>query len=118
MEKLIRIIKDFIKCLFVGSCISFGIIIIVGIISLLISKFDWIQSLQIVRSSILIIGSLGIVLGALLILKKRKEKELQFKEQWQKRYSVFSYRAVIIVNSFIIILYGGAVDWFIMSFIH
>lgn len=118
MEKLIRIIKDFIKCIFVGSCISFGIIIIVGIISLLVSKFDLRQSLEIIRSAILIIGSLGIVLGALLILKKRKEKELQFKEQWKKRYSVFSYRVVIIVNSFIIILYGGAIDWLIMSFIH
>lgn len=118
MEKLIRVIKDFIKCIFIGSCISFGIIVIVGIISLLVSKFDWRQSLEVVRSAILIIGSLGIVLGALLILKKRKEKELQFKEQWQKKYSIFSYRIVVIVDSFVIILYGGVIDWLIMSFIH
>ena len=74
MEKLIGIIKDFIKCIFVGSCISFGIIVIVGIISLLVSKFDWGQSLEVVRSATFIIGSLGIVLGALLILKKRGRK--------------------------------------------
>jgi len=118
VEKLIRVIKDFIKCIFVSSCISFGIIIIVGIISLLVSKFDWRQSLEVVRSAILIIGSLGIVLGALLILKKRNEKELQFKDQWQKKYSIFSYRIVVIVDSFIIILYGGVIDWLIISFVH
>ena len=118
MKKLIGALKDFIKCIIVGSLISLVIILVVGIISLLVSKFDWRQSLEIVRSAMLIIGSLGIVLGALLILKKRNEKELQFKEQWQIKYNVFSYRIVVIVDSFIIILYGGVIDWLIISFIH
>lgn len=118
MEKLSKIIKDFIKCIFIGSCISFMIIFIVGIISLIVSKFDWRHSLEIIRSVILITGSLAMVLGALLVLKKEKEKELKFKDQWQKKYSIFSYRTVVIVGSFIIILYGVIIDWIIVSSIH
>lgn len=116
MEKLKGIMKDFIKCVIAGSCISLGIIFIVGIISLLVSEFNWRQSLQIIRSALLIIGPLGMILGALLILKKRDEKELLFIHQWKKKYGVFSYRIVLIAVSFIIILYGGVIDWIIISF--
>lgn len=116
MKKLIGALKDFIKCIIVGSLISLVIILVVGIISLLVSKFNWQQALQVVRSTLLIIGPLGIILGALLILKKRDEKELLFIDQWKKRYNVFSYKIVLIVVSLIIVLYGGAIDWFIIRF--
>lgn len=116
MGKLNGMIKDFIKCVIVGSCISLGIIFIVGIISLLASKLNWRQSLQVIRSALLIIGPLGMALGAILILKKRDEKELSFIDQWEKKYSVFSYRIVFIVVSCTIILYGGVIDWLIINF--
>ena len=114
MGKLNVMIKDFIKCVILGSCISLGIIFIVGIISLLISKFDLKQSLQIVRSTLLIVGPLGMMLGAILILKKRDEKSLTFLDQWEKKYNVFSYRIVFVVVSCVITLYGGFVDWAIL----
>lgn len=116
MKKLIGVLKDFIKCIIVGSLISLAIILVVGIISLLVSRFNWQQALQIIRSALLIIGPLGMILGALLILKKRDEKELLFIDQWKKKYSVFSYKIVFIVVSLIIVLYGGAIDWLIISF--
>ena len=115
MEKINGMIKDFIKCIIVGSCISLVIILLVGIISLLLSKFNLIYSLQIVRSSLLIIGPLGVMVGALLILKKRDEKELEFLDQWKKKFHVFTYKIVLILVSFIIILYGGIIDWIIIS---
>lgn len=115
MKKLMGVLKDFIKCIIVGSIVSLAIILGVGIISLLVSKFNWQQSLQIIRSALLIIGPLGMVLGALLILKKREEKELVFIDQWKKKYSVLSYKIVLILVSLIIILYGGAIDWIIIS---
>ena len=111
MEKLRKILKDFIKCLFTGSLISIGIIILIGIISLLITKFNWIQSLQVVKSTLLIIGPLGLMLGALLILKKREEKELIYIEQWKKKFNIFSYKVVLIVVSLVIVFYGGLIDW-------
>lgn len=116
MKKLSGIIKDFVKCIIFGSFISLVITFIVGITSLLVSKFNWQQSLQIVRSTLLIIGPLGMILGAILILKKKDEKELIFIDQWKEKYNVFSYKTVLIVISCIIILYGGVIDWFIISF--
>lgn len=118
MKKISEILKDFIKIIIVGSVISIAIFIIVGIISLLISKFNPNQSIQNVRSALLIIGSLGIMLGALLILKKRTEKELLFKEDWKKKYNVLSYKIVLILISFIILLYGGIIDWLIIKLIY
>ncbi len=114
MEKLSKVLKDFIKCLVVGSLISFGVIIVIGIISFLISKFNFIHSLEVVKSVLLIIGPLGLILGALLILKKREEKELIFIEQWKKKYSILSYKVVLILVSLAIIFYGGIIDWIIL----
>ena len=116
MKKLNGVIKDFIKCIIFGSVISLVITFVVGIISLLISKFNWHQSLEIVRSTLLIIGPLGMVLGALLILKKKDEKELLFIDQWKKKYNEFSYKIVLIVISCIITLYGGVIDWLVVSY--
>ncbi|GAA0109429.1 hypothetical protein PMY56_08540 [Clostridium tertium] len=116
MQKLNGIIKDFIKCIIIGSFISLAIILGVGISSLIISKFNWQQSLNIVRSGLLIIGPLGMILGAILILRKREEKEFLFIDQWKEKYSVFSYKIVLIIIGLIIILYGGAIDWIIMNF--
>ena len=111
MKKLNGILKDLIKCLVVGSLISFGIIIVIGIISLLISKFNWKISVQVIKSTLLIIGPLGLMLGALLILKKREEKELKFIEEWKKKYSIFSYKTVLILVSLVIVFFGGIIDW-------
>ncbi|VYT92272.1 hypothetical protein [Clostridium tertium] len=116
MEKFIEVIKDLIKCIIWGSIISLGIILVVGIISLLVPNVNWRQSLQNVRSALLLIGALGMILGALLILKKRGVKELSFIDQWKDKYSVFSYRIVLIVVSITIILYGGFIDWLIIAF--
>lgn len=115
MKKLNGILKDLIKCIIVGSLISLAIILGMGIISLLVSNFNLQKSLNIIRSTLLIIGPLGMSLGAILILRKRDEKELLFIEQWKEKYSVFSYRIVLIVVSCIIILYGGFIDWIIMN---
>lgn len=116
MKKISGLLKDFIKCIIVGSFISLAIILIVGIISLLVSKFNWQQALQSVKSTLLIIGPLGMMLGAILILKKREEKELLYIEEWKKKYNILSYKIVLIVVSCIIILYGGVIDWLIINF--
>ena len=117
MKKINGIINDFIKCMIIGTLIALGIIFVIGIISLLILKFNFIQSLQIVRSSLLIIGPLGIMLGALLILKKRDEKQMVFIGDWEKKYKVLSYRVVLILVSIVIVLYGGIIDWLIFTII-
>ncbi|WP_066889553.1 hypothetical protein [Clostridium nigeriense] len=115
MKKVKELIKDFIKCIIIGSLVSLGIIFVVGIISLLVSNFNWQQSLQAIRSALLIIGPLGMILGAILILRKRDEEEFSFMDQWKKKYSILSYKIVLIVISCTIILYGGIIDWLIIK---
>ena len=115
MKKVKELIKDFIKCIIIGSLVSLGIIFVVGIISLLVSNFNWQQSLQAIRSALLIIGPLGMILGAILILRKRDEEEFSFMDQWKKKYSILSYKIVLIVVSCTIILYGGIIDWLIIK---
>lgn len=116
MRKLNRLLKDFIKCIIFGSIISLAVVLVVGVISLLISKFNLNQSIENVRSALLIIGPLGMIVGALLILKKKNEKELTFIDDWKEKYHVFSYKIVLILISAIIILYGAAIDWLIINF--
>ncbi len=116
MKKMNEIIRDFFKCIITGSLISLGIILVVGIISLLVSGFNFSKVIQIIRSALLIIGPLGIILGAILILKKNNEEEFSFIDQWKRKYSVFSYKVVLIGVSFIIVLYGGVIDWIIITF--
>ena len=104
MGKLNVMIKDFIKCVILGSCISLGIIFIVGIISLLISKFDLKQSLQIVRSTLLIVGPLGMILGAILILKKITKNKIVFLNIKIVFITVTSFRTLKFVNYIFLIL--------------
>ena len=115
MKVLNAILRDFFKCLIWGTIISLGIFIVIGIIALLANKFDIVKSLSIIRSALLIIGPLGMALGAFLILKKRTEKEFEFIEDWKEKYSVFSYRLVVILVSIIITLYGSIIDKLIFN---
>lgn len=57
------------------------------------------------------IGSLAVILGSMLILKKRSEKELEHIEEWKEKYKKFSYKTVIILNGFVILSYGVFLDW-------
>ena len=111
MKKLVEFINDFRKCFIIGTLIDLLMVFAVGIFSLIISKFNFEQTIQNIRSILLIVGSLGMILGSLLIVNKRNTKELVFIDQWKEKYRILSYKAVLIVVSCIIILYGGIIDW-------
>ena len=111
MEYCKFIINDIFRCLKSSSIISLSIGILVGIISFITNKGSLIESAYAIRSTLLIIGSLIIVLGAILILKKRTENQLENIEEWKEKYKKFSYKTVMILNGFIIVLYGGIIDW-------
>lgn len=111
MRKIIEFIGDFKRCFIIGTLITFSIVFFIGIFSLIISKFNIEQSIQNIKSMLLIVGSLGMILGAILIISIKNRKELLFIEQWKEKYSILSYKTVLIVVSFVIILYGGIIDW-------
>ena len=106
-----RIISDSLKCIKLGSLLSLIIVVLMGIIGLLINKGNILESVYIIRGALLMIGSLAVILGSMLILKKRSEKELEHIEEWKEKYKKFSYKTVIILNGFVILSYGVFLDW-------
>lgn len=111
MRKTIEFMNDFKKCFIIGTLITFSIAFFVGIFSLIISKFNIEQAIQNVKSILLIVGSLGMILGAMLMISRKNRKELVFIDQWKEKYSILSYKTVLIVVSCVIVLYGGIIDW-------
>lgn len=111
MRKIVGFINDFIKGFIIGTLITFSIAFFVGIFSLIISKFNFEQAIQNIKSILLIVGSLGMILGGLLIINIKNRKELVFIDQWKEKYKILSYKTVLIVVSCVIVLYGGIIDW-------
>ena len=71
------------------------------------------QTIQNIKSILLIVGALGMILGAMLMISRKNRKELVFIDQWKEKFKVFSYKVVLIFSSIIILLCGGIIDWFL-----
>ena len=111
MRKTIEFMNDFKKCFIIGTLITFLIAFLVGIFSLIISKFNIEQAIQNVKIILLIVGSLGMILGAMLMISRKNRKEFVFIVPWKEKYRILSYKTVLIVVSCVIVLYGGIIDW-------
>ena len=59
-------------CLTIDKSCAILIIFFVGIFSLIISRFNMEQTIQNIKSILLIVGALGMILGALLIINIKK----------------------------------------------
>ena len=105
MKRLVCLLRDLMKTLILGGIISIGIAIVIGLIALLVNK--------VIRSALLITGSFGLLLSAILIIKKKSESPLKYIDQWKEKFKVFSYKVVLIFSSIIILLCGGIIDWFL-----
>ena len=70
-------------------------------------------TIEVIRSALLITGSFGLLLSAILIIKKKSESPLKYIDQWKEKFKVFSYKVVLIFSSIIILLCGGIIDWFL-----
>ena len=74
------------------------------------------QTIQNIKSILLIVGALGMILGALLIINIKNKGELAFIDQWKEKYNILSYKSVLIYVSCFITLYGGIIDWLNINF--
>ena len=66
------------------------------------------QTIQNIKSILLIVGALGMILGVLLIINIKNKGELAFIDQWKEKCNILSYKSVLIYVSSFITLYGGA----------
>ena len=113
MKNLVDILRDLIKTFILGVIISIGISIVIGLIAVLVNKGDIKATIEVIRSALLIIGAFGLLLSALLIIKKRSEEQLEHINQWREKFKVFSYKVVLIFSSISILMCGGIIDWFL-----
>lgn len=74
------------------------------------------QTIQNIKSILLIVGALGMILGALLIINIKNKGELAFIDQWKEKCNILSYKSVLIYVSSFITLYGGFIEWLIINF--
>ena len=112
MKRLVCLLRDLMKTLILGGIISIGIAIVIGLIALLVNKGNIKTTIEVIRSALLITGSFGLLLSAILIIKK-SESPLKYIDQWKEKFKVFSYKVVLIFSSIIILLCGGIIDWFL-----
>lgn len=106
-----NIFYDFIKCLKIGTAVSLILGLLGFILSLVICNFNFYKALEAVRSILFIVGSFGIIIGALLILKKESRRKFEYINEWKDKFKIFSYEVVLIFISVFIILYGCIADY-------
>ena len=109
MNNLKSIGKDSLKCLEYSSVISVILIILGALVGVITAGLKMISILESIKASLFIVGSMGLFLGALFILKHRTNEE-EKTAAWKEKFEIFSYREVIIVGSIIVLLYGCIID--------
>ncbi len=110
MKRGKAICRDLISCMKMSLIIGLGLILLSGLVSLIVTKANIIHTLEGVRGTLFVVGSMGLILGAVFILKKRTEKEYDHIEEWRKKYQIFSFKQVMIIISGLLIIYGSLVD--------
>jgi hypothetical protein len=107
---------DFYKCVRYSSFVSGILIILIGVGSFVLSSGNLITALESIKAVLFAIGSIGLIMGAVSIIKKDREKDKDWLE-WKKRFEIFSYRLTISVISIIILLYGCVIDEILFMFV-
>lgn len=117
MLKLKAILLDLLECIKLSSLIGCILILVSGLISVIVSKANRVSVLESIRGILFVIGSIGLIIGAMMLLKKRSEKQSDYLEDWKVKYKIISFKQMIIVSSSILIIYGCLIDWilFIIS---
>lgn len=110
MNKSLYIIKDITKSILAGVIISLALIILSGLISMIIKRGDIKSVLQIIKGTLFIIGSLGLIVSSGFILKKESRRPLDNKDSWKEQFKVLSFVKVFLIIGIIILLFGNIID--------
>lgn len=116
MDRIKIMGMDFYKCLKYSSFVSGILVILIGVCSFVISRGNLITALESIKAVLFAVGSIGLIMGAVSIIKKDREKDRDWLE-WKKRFEIFSYRVTISIMSIIILLYGCIIDEILFMFV-
>lgn len=113
MNRLLYGVVDITKALFTGIIIGAILTAIFGGIGLIINKGSIINALEVSRSALLLVGSLGMLCSAALLLKKDSLRPLENKDGWNKHFKVVHFVYVIFVLFVGVIIIGSSIDYII-----
>lgn len=116
MDRIKIMRMDFYKCLKYSSFVSGILVILIGVCSFVISRGNLITALESIKAVLFAVGSIGLIMGTVSIIKKDREKDRDWLE-WKKRFEIFSYRVTISIMSIIILLYGCIIDEILFMFV-
>ncbi|MCQ2968890.1 MAG: hypothetical protein MJ191_01985 [Clostridium sp.] len=111
MKKLSQIFNDIFKCIAIGITLTVSLSIVIAIICLFSYKGNIINIVSVIKTVLIFIGAFGMILVAILIMKKKKEKPMQYINEWKKRYKILSYKYVMLFVTLTILTCGGIIDW-------
>ena len=73
MLKLKTILLDLLRCIKLSSLLGGLFVLLSGLLSAILSKGHIMSILESMRGILFVIGSLGLLIGAIMLLKKRSE---------------------------------------------
>lgn len=113
MNSCFNFFKDILRCLYVGFCISAGILLLSGLILLIIYGLDIFKILSVATSVLYFAGSLGLFLSAGFFMKRDGTRPLVYKDQWKKYFKKLNIGFVVMFISLSIIVAGVIMQYII-----
>lgn len=111
MLKLKTILLDLLRCIKLSSLLAGLFILVSGLLSAILSKGHIVSILESMRGILFVAGSLGLLIGSIMLLRKRSEKQSDDLEDWKRKYKILSIKQMIVISSSLLIIYGCLVDW-------
>lgn len=110
MDKILSFIKDVIKSIMLGIIISLVLILISTLGAILVKQGNLKITLEIVRSTLFIVGGLGLIVNSGFILKRDARRPLENNEQWKERFQAITFVNVLLIINSMILISGIVID--------
>jgi len=101
---------DILKAMVIGLITSGIVIVLIGVIALIVNSGSILPSLTVVRSALCIIGSLGLIISAAMLLTKRNGVSKDYEKEWRGHFKHFNLLGVILTVSSVLLLIAGGID--------
>ncbi len=110
MDKILTFIKDLIKSMILGIIISLVLIVISTLGAILVKRGNIKVTLEVVRSTLFIIGGFGLIVYAGFLLKRDARRPLENNEQWKEKFQVITFANVLLIINSLILISGIVID--------
>ena len=114
MVKLKEILLEALKCFIISSIVSGVLLLVSALISLIVTSGNIIKILESMRAALFIVGSLGLLVGAIMFLKRPTPEGSNLEKSWKEKFKYLSYKQFIIGFCAIMISYGCVIDYILI----